>query len=155
MKLLKMLPLVSLCVLAWSANAQNGNGEASQVGGVVESGAAAPADTKAAPRAAPVARIKPQEILDWSGRYDASWGDGYATGMILGVVKSLEILSRNHLTPLRVCFPYGTTNGTLVAVIRDKMRYDTIPTYGGWQDNWDEEAILHVAISTLESFPCP
>lgn len=102
----------------------------------------------------PVARLTPQEAVDWSGRGDASWSEGYATGMIRGIGKTIVMLSDYRLIPAAVCLPPGTSNAAFTARVRDRMRYSTIPRFGGSQDNWDEDVVFHVVVAVLESYPC-
>ena len=148
MKMPKTLALLCVCGAVLSANAQVSSDVPTKSENTAQSGVVAPSVRPI------VARTTPQQIVDYLAPSASAFETGLSYGMILGVAKTVEILSFYGLTPLKVCFPYGLSNGTLESAIIDKMRFVTIPKFGGNEDNWDRDAVTHIAIAAMEAFPC-
>lgn len=148
MKISKTLTLLCVCGAVLSAHAQVSNDAPTQSENTAQSGVVTPSVRPI------VARTTPQEVVNYSILSASAFDAGLSYGMIIGVAKSIEILSFYNLTPLKVCFPDGLSNGTLKSAILDKMRSVTIPAFGGNENNWDRDAVTHIAIAAMEAFPC-
>lgn len=148
MKMPKTLALLCVCGAVLSANAQVSSDVPTKSENTAQSGVVTPSVRPI------VARTTPQEVVDYSRYSVPDFNSAMSYGMIKGVVKLLNVLGNYNLTPIKICFPDGVSNGTIESIIVDKMRFVTIPKFGGNEDNWDRDAVTHIAIAAMEAFPC-
>ena len=99
--------------------------------------------------------LTPREVVDWGNGSlgTTTWTQGYSDGFILGVRATLGGLGNFGLTPLRICVPLGTTNGTVGATVRSVLSAVTIPAFGN-QDDFGATAAAHVIYALMIRYPC-